>query len=286
MWMTDVNGSRATLGPVFTLALALLLIVAPVLARLPFATGFDSVTFVGGAWVGATLLTVSIVLFAASLQPALAQARSLATLVLALFASIASAAILAPAVSDHPFVVVYVYAPVLFVVVSLLTPGGPSIAFAWLKSGTPSKGMVFALALLVPASIGALVLYFAVAQPDLTHQPLMRSGFDGVWLIGIGLGIAALNAAVEEAIYRGVLFDALERSLRAPLIVVLIQAVAFGTFHFNSNEPGLIGIAVTFVLGLVLGALRLRGGGLLAPYVLHFAMDIGVWTLGMRQLGS
>jgi hypothetical protein len=37
-------------------------------------------------------------------------------------------------------------------------------------------------------------------------------------------------------------------------------------------------------VGLVLGSLRRYSRGMLAPYIIHIVMDIGVWTLGMIEL--
>jgi hypothetical protein len=43
-------------------------------------------------------------------------------------------------------------------------------------------------------------------------------------------------------------------------------------------------VLLTALLGLVLGTLRRLGRGMAANYLLHFVVDIAVWTLGMTQL--
>ncbi|MCC7535912.1 MAG: CPBP family intramembrane metalloprotease, partial [Deltaproteobacteria bacterium] len=48
---------------------------------------------------------------------------------------------------------------------------------------------------------------------------------------------------------------------------------------------GVLGMAMAFVYGLVLGALRVRARGMLAPFVAHVAIDLVVFALLVGTLG-
>ena len=89
-----------------------------------------------------------------------------------------------------------------------------------------------------------------------------------------------MNAAVEEAAYRGVVLHALGKArITAPAAVVL-QAAAFATLHFQAGFPrGVAGVGLTFVYGLVLGELCRRAGGLMAPFITHVLTDLVIVTI-------
>ena len=56
---------------------------------------------------------------------------------------------------------------------------------------------------------------------------------------------------------------------------MILQASAFAILHFAAGFPnGIAGYLMTFVYGLILGYLRERTGGLLAPYVTHVVADL------------
>lgn len=266
-----------------TLVLTLLLIAAPLLFALPPGAGFAWMAFAGGSPTGAGLMAAATLAGLLTLYAAPRVLGALGLMVFSLFAAVGLAARFGPAFPDHVFAVVYIAAPLLFLVLAAVL-GRRIEAFGWFRAGVLSGRMKVALTILVMLCMGVLAAYFSGLKPDLTHQPLIRSIKAPALLLITGLAIAALNSLIEEAIYRGILYDAIERAGFGAWIAVAIQAVAFGTFHLNSNEPGLVGVAMTAVLGLVLGILRRVSGGLIAPYILHFALDIGVYSLGAAQV--
>lgn len=79
-----------------------------------------------------------------------------------------------------------------------------------------------------------------------------------------------LAPAIEEAWYRGVVFEALTGSL-GPLGAAVVGCAAFGLFHW----PG--GAWYVALTGLVVGgacwALRVWDGGLAAPYAAHLTLN-------------
>jgi hypothetical protein len=91
---------------------------------------------------------------------------------------------------------------------------------------------------------------------------------------------AMLNAAIEEAAYRGILLSALDATLGAGAVSVLVQAIAFGALHLYGGFPrGIVGVFLAFVYGLMLGALRRKAGGLLAPWIAHVLTDIVIFSI-------
>ena len=103
-----------------------------------------------------------------------------------------------------------------------------------------------------------------------------------VWiLIPAGVGFAVINSVLEEAVYRGVMQDALASVLGSGAVSLTLQAAAFATLHFQAGFPrGIIGIGLAFLYGLVLGVLRRRSGGLAVPVLTHLTTDLViVWIL-------
>jgi len=173
--------------------------------------------------------------------------------------------------------------PVAYIAVVWSVPS-LSGSLGWLRVGQFSPFLWTALAVLAILSVIGLILYFVTIRPDLSHQPVMGSHrMNPAALFAVGIGIAVLNAAVEESMYRGILMNALDAWLGGGILPIVLQAIAFGTLHFNSTEPGVSGVLITALLGLVLGWLRRAGRGMLPPYIVHVLVDIGVWTLGLLQ---
>jgi sodium transport system permease protein len=81
------------------------------------------------------------------------------------------------------------------------------------------------------------------------------------------LVIAVLPAVCEEIVFRGVLLTSLAARI-GPGLAVYLTAGVFGLIHFDP-----IRLLFTFVLGLVLGALRVRTGSLWPPVVVHLTLN-------------
>lgn len=128
------------------------------------------------------------------------------------------------------------------------------------------SGLVAALALLgwyllVRPNVADLVETFV---PD---RPL------GFLIVG-GLLFSMVNAAVEEGAYRGVIFHALETSLGPGLAALSLQAAAFGTLHIAGFPRGWLGVGLACIYGLLMGVIRMRAGGLFAPWIAHVFTDV------------
>lgn len=103
---------------------------------------------------------------------------------------------------------------------------------------------------------------------------------DQPWLIVFaGLGFATLNALVEEFIFRGILWDGLERLLSPVWLTLAIQAVIFGAIHYNGFPSGIIGMGLAAIYGAMLGVVRQQSQGLGAPVITHFFADLTIFLL-------
>jgi membrane protease YdiL (CAAX protease family) len=126
----------------------------------------------------------------------------------------------------------------------------------------------------------ALVFWYRTIGPDLSvhlaHFPVMP-----IWMLPLaGLGFALGNAAVEEFAYRGIILQALESAAGPGLLSLLVQAWLFGALHYREGFPnGAWGLAMTAVYGIMLGVLRRRSQGMLAPWVVHVFADFVIFTI-------
>ena len=153
----------------------------------------------------------------------------------------------------------------------------PGAARAALGAGSVSRRSTAVSALLGTAlwvgSIGLMEMQSLVYPPPpetlelfrRLHAALAPSGpLDALVSIGV---IAVLPALCEELVMRGVLLPSLAAVAPASSAVVL-TAGAFALIHFDP-----IRLLFTFVVGLVLGFLRLRTGSLWPPVVVHLTLN-------------
>ena len=177
-----------------------------------------------------------------------------------------------------------------FLSILLLLPLLPlRVTLSWLQKGTLDKTTWLLLILTGLLSSLALIIW-AVWSDNLGAGLQMVQGFSAypTWLIlSICIPLFALvNAFAEEVVYRGVLQEALLQIFQVKEWVLLLQAAAFAAAHFAAGFPnGLIGYVMVFCYGIMLGFLRLRSRGLLAPYLAHVIADLTIgYCLGWQVL--
>ncbi len=157
------------------------------------------------------------------------------------------------------------------------------------KARDPLAGAMFGLALLIGCAAagwrpgrpgwrelaggagGALLL---VALPILSH--LRHAGAP----LGAGFTawapVVVLVALAEEALLRGVLWDAL-LTRRGPNAALAITTVAFALLHLPLYGPGVL--PLDLAVGIILGGLRQATDGWWAPGLAHTAADLAGWWL-------
>ncbi|MEN6520748.1 MAG: CPBP family intramembrane glutamic endopeptidase [Armatimonadota bacterium] len=94
----------------------------------------------------------------------------------------------------------------------------------------------------------------------------------------------AIWAALEEVLFRGYITGLLKRRFSSLLVVNMLQALIFVIWHIPNRLtlgyplPRTIGeLFGIFILGLILGRLRLKYNNLAAPWLVHTGYNIGVY---------
>ncbi len=171
----------------------------------------------------------------------------------------------------------YMLAPLLVYAVLLFIPPLWRTC-CWFRLGHDGPLILTATSVVIVASAAALVVYHVLFRPDVTELarrlPIHELGGPLV----AGPVFAVLNALLEELIFRGVLYDAVEAQggWRTALCVT---AVVFGYAHLNGYPPGVVGGVLAGIYGVMLGGLRRLSGGLVAPFVAHIIADAVIFGI-------
>jgi membrane protease YdiL (CAAX protease family) len=157
----------------------------------------------------------------------------------------------------------------------------------WLRRGSVDRGTRVAIAGFSGTSAVALVLWRYGSHTDMTrfraYMPSWALALPhGVLVVALPVGIvlfAMLNAAFEETIWRGVIMQSLESTFGRGAFVCVLQAVGFGVWHFRGFPSGVIGSVLAGIFALMMGILRMRGRGMLAPFLAHVCADTTIFVL-------
>jgi membrane protease YdiL (CAAX protease family) len=85
---------------------------------------------------------------------------------------------------------------------------------------------------------------------------------------------------MEEAIFRGIMMEALDSALGAGYCSIGIQAIPFAALHYIAGFPnGVLGFIMVLIYGVMLGAIRRLSKGILAPLVAHIAADSTIFSI-------
>ncbi len=150
----------------------------------------------------------------------------------------------------------------------------------WTKTGMMDRKiirLVVAVSILSGiALVGWVTLTNVDKRPYLAMMPEIP-----IWCYPLaGLGFAILNAAMEEAVFRGVVMDTLDRALGDGHASIGIQAILFGAYHYQAGFPNKTsGFLLTLIYGILLGTLRRLSGGMLAPLTAHIAADLTIFAI-------
>jgi uncharacterized protein len=151
----------------------------------------------------------------------------------------------------------------------------------WFPPGGSSPAARVVLILTVVGSAVALWVWLrsepALGESTVQLVELARRSPPAVVAVVI-MVFVLVNPLAEEIAYRLVAFDAARAAMSAPAAVV-VQAVAFGTLHVVGFPAGVVGMALSFVYGMALGALRLLTGGLRLALIAHIATNSTIAAL-------
>ena len=121
----------------------------------------------------------------------------------------------------------------------------------------------------------ALVHWVLVMTPDIDDLLRRIPQVSLPLLLAGAVLFTFVNSTGEELIWRGLFEDRL-LVLFGPLVAVVIQGVSFGAQHAQGFPRGMVGVSLAAVWGLMLGWLRRRSGGILAPICAHVVADATV----------
>lgn len=170
--------------------------------------------------------------------------------------------------------------PLLIYLIVMLAVPRYRRSLLWLRIGRFDKEILLIVIATAATSCIALYIWSRALNPDLSihlkHIPDMP-----LWLFPIaGLGFSAVNAAVEEFVFRGVAMQALDSAFGPGIMSIVLQAWPFGAMHYREGFPnGAWGLAMTFVYGIMLGALRRRAQGMFAPWIAHVCADMMIFAI-------
>lgn len=159
--------------------------------------------------------------------------------------------------------------PLALCVTGLVTRTRLGVALRRAPLGRVPVWPTVACAAVTPVALVAWMMLFAPHLDDIT------GAIPHVGAAALLLGAAAFalgNALFEEWIWRGVL-QAQLGALFPPVAAILLQAASFGAAHAHGFPRGVVGVGLAGAWGIMLGVLRLRAGGLLAPVVAHVVAD-------------
>ena len=161
----------------------------------------------------------------------------------------------------------------------VIWPVGPARAtLRWVSAGKIDRVSKIFIVLTGVFSSVALILW-AIWSDNLGIGLSIMKGMSHTpkWIIAAGIPVFALvNAISEEVAYRGVLQEALQNVWGHRLgLVLVLQASAFAAAHYAVGFPnGKLGYLMTFGFAWMLGFLRSRSNGILAPYLAHIVADL------------
>ena len=182
-----------------------------------------------------------------------------------------------PHFSNYPFN--HLTLLILYAFVVMLIPALHG-SVGWLRAGKFDAKIwtLVLITVIVPAA--ALMAWVHWFSPDLTRYSHITPDFP-LWLaIVYGIGSSAFNAALEEITWRGVMLEALDSAFGPGVCPVIIQSVSFAVAHYRNGFPnGILGSAMVFVFGLMLGIIRRKSKGILGCWLAHTLVDAAIYGL-------
>ncbi len=155
----------------------------------------------------------------------------------------------------------------------------------WLRRGRIDRmttALMGASALVVPLVLAGWLRF---AHPSLdAFRDQLPDGVSARALVAIGAVFAFGNALLEESIWRGVLMESLDRGLGRGVASIAVSAVSFGVAHVAGFPRGVFGVLLAAFSGVLLGVIRRRSEGLLAPMITHVLVDTAVFALLVRAM--
>ena len=124
---------------------------------------------------------------------------------------------------------------------------------------------------IAPFLILCIAIRLFYSRNPLVQNLAVNSVFPETVIAGniiIALSALLLSPIVEELIFRGYIFDVIQKSFGAGFAVVAASA-AFTLAHAPQPNFGILDLAVMFGFGIIFGVARYKTGSVLAPVIFH-----------------
>lgn len=169
---------------------------------------------------------------------------------------------------------------VAYLVIVACTPPLRATFSRW-RFGCVTPFTIGAAAIIALGTIVTLVVFDFHAHPDVSAYRTMLpvQWFGGI--VGTAILFPLLNAALEEIVFRGVLFDSVA-PLWGKVVAVVVSAAFFGYGHMQGYPPGPVGAVLAGIFGLAIGSLRVFTGGIGLCWLVHIAADATIFILLSR----
>jgi membrane protease YdiL (CAAX protease family) len=154
----------------------------------------------------------------------------------------------------------------------------------WLRLGRSGWDVVGATLVIIVVASSALVMWFAFCEHDLHKMTDVLQTIPYTSLILLGVAFSIFNALLEEILFRGIFYEALEAEY-GPWRTVLFQGVLFGIVHAQGVPSGALGVVMASLYGVMLGWLRYYSGGMLWSFVAHIFADATIFLLLLHEMG-
>ena len=145
------------------------------------------------------------------------------------------------------------------------------LGWSWKSEFRLRESVVVAILLFIVAMV--VIYTFGGQETDL--EKLLQSSRVAAVAIAV---IAATSAPlVEEIIYRGILYSALQRAM-GPLLAIVVVTLMFAGLHVVQYWPDIGAISAIALLSLAITFVRARTGRLLPCFVIHLVFN-GIQSL-------
>jgi hypothetical protein len=193
------------------------------------------------------------------------------------FLAITAAPLISSLFRDWPFRLLIPLSA--YVLIAILVPKLRR-TLVWHRPGYLGKDTVVLVAAAAAVSGIALYCWEHALHPDLSRHLAYIPPVPFRFYPFLGLGFAVLNAALEEAAFRGIVMQSTDSAFGPGVLSLLLQAGLFGAMHFLQGFPrGAWGFGMAFVFGIMLGHIRRKSRGMLAPWLAHVCADLVVFAI-------
>ena len=174
--------------------------------------------------------------------------------------------------------------PIIFYILLIVLSKKVRDNITWLKKDNIDKRTIYLIITTIILSCIGLVIWAVFIQKDLGQYSEFFPDHPIYLLIFEGIAFALINSVIEEMVARGILWDGFDKLFSNKYLVILFQALVFGIWHQHGFPGGISGIIMVFIWSILLGLIRLRSGGILAPIVAHFFADFAILMITLLVL--